>query len=337
MQNRPIQKISVLGAGSWGTALAILLARNGIQTLMWGFEAKHVAQLQADHINQQFLPDVRFPDLLSVTADLQTAIAYADDVLIVVPSHGFRALLQQARSNFTDHHRIVWATKGLDLETSQFLHQVCAAELSSRIETAVLSGPTFANEVAKGLPTAVTIASNHEQYAHEMADCFYNETFRVYTTDDMISVQLGGAVKNVLAIAAGISDGLGFGANSRSALITRGLAEMCRLGHVLGGKKETFMGLAGLGDLVLTCTDNQSRNRRCGLLLAKGADIQQAMAEIGQVVEGYVTAKSVFQLATQHHVDMPITEQTYRVLYEHKSPMDAVKSLFARDLKSEYL
>ena len=334
---RPIDKISVLGAGSWGTALAILLARNGIQTLMWGFESDHVARLQVDRCNEQYLPGVTFPKLLSVTNDLQQAVHFAPDTLIVVPSHGFRSVLQQSAAAFTGNHRIVWATKGLDLETSQFLHQVCEAELPASIETAVLSGPTFANEVAKGLPTAVTIASNHEHYAHEMADCFYNETFRVYTTDDMISVQLGGAVKNVLAIAAGISDGLGFGANSRSALITRGLAEMCRLGSVLGGKKETFMGLAGLGDLVLTCTDNQSRNRRCGLLLAKGADITQAMAEIGQVVEGYVTAKSVFQLAQKHQVEMPITEQTYRVLYENKSPMDAVKSLFARELKSEYL
>ena len=330
-----MRKIAVLGAGSWGTALAILLAKNGIETLMWGFEPDHVADLAKTRVNTIFLPDIPFPEKLSVEADLVTALSFCDDYLVAVPSHGFKSLLENAKKYLTDHSRIIWATKGLDLNSSQFLVEVCKDVLGDSIPTAVLSGPTFATEVANGLPTAVTIASKDVQLAQDMADSFCNETFRAYTTDDMISVQLGGAVKNVLAIAAGISDGLGFGANSRSALVTRGLAEMSRLGAVLGGQQKTFMGLAGLGDLLLTCTDDQSRNRRCGLLLAKGVGINAAMDEIGQVVEGYVTAKSVYQLAQKHQVDMPITEQVFQVLYENKSPGEAVKSLFSRQLKAE--
>jgi glycerol-3-phosphate dehydrogenase (NAD(P)+) len=330
-----LKNISVLGSGSWGTALAILLAKNGIETLIWGFEKDHVAAIKKDGNNQLFLPGIPFPEKLSVTDDLDEAIKFSQDILVVVPSHAFRQTLKNAAASFSDQHRIIWATKGLDQTKSELLHEVCRQELNTNIPTAVFSGPTFAGEVATGLPTAVTIASQDQNFAADMSDAFTNETFRAYTTEDLISVQLGGAVKNVLAIAAGISDGLGFGANSRSALITRGLAEMCRLGLALGGKQETFMGLAGLGDLVLTCTDDQSRNRRFGKLLAKGLDFQEAMDEIGQVVEGYGTTKTVYNLAQNTGVEMPITEQVHQILYQNKSAMDAVKALFARELKPE--
>ena len=326
-------KIAVLGAGSWGTALAIQLARNGNDTLLWGHDPQQIATMRAENENRRFLPGIALPAALQLHDDL-TCIDAVQDLLIVVPSHAFRATLQAITPHLNNSTRISWATKGLEPGSHKLLHQMVAEELGE-CPMAVISGPTFAREVAEGLPTAVTVAANDEYFAMDLARRLHGSNFRAYTSDDITGVEIGGAVKNVLAIAAGIADGLGYGANTRSALITRGLAEMMRLGVSLGGKQETFMGLAGLGDLVLTCTDNQSRNRRFGLALGQGKTAQQALVEIDQVVEGIQTANEVHMLARKFDVDMPITEHVYRVLHDGMSAKDAVTSLLNRDLKPE--
>jgi glycerol-3-phosphate dehydrogenase (NAD(P)+) len=336
MSENEARCIAVLGAGSWGTALAILLARNGIRTLLWGHDPEQMQRLAAQRSNPDYLPDIAFPDGLVVSSDLQDAADAAQDVLIVVPSHAFRIVLEQVAPMLRRDMGVIWATKGLEMETGKLMHQITEETLGPERRYAVISGPTFAGEVARGLPTAATVASKHPAYAADIAAVLHSESFRAYTSEDVVGVQLGGAVKNVLAIAAGISDGLGFGANARAALITRGLAEIFRLGCAMGGHQETFMGLAGLGDLVLTCTDNQSRNRRFGLALAGGQSQEQAHRSIGQVVEGVQTAKVVVGLARSQAVEMPITEQVYRVLYEQVDPKDAVHELFAREQKPEF-
>lgn len=328
--------LAVLGAGSWGTALAVLLARNGVATLLWGHEAGHVARLSRERCNREFLPGIEFPSLLEPVAELPAAVAAAGDLLVAVPSHAFGEVLQRLAPELRPGQRIAWATKGLETATGRLLHQVAEGAVGREHPLAVISGPTFAGEVARGLPTAVTVASRDPAFAADLAGLLGSDTFRAYTSDDVVGVEIGGAVKNVLAIAAGISDGLGFGANARAALITRGLAEIFRLGLKLGGQQETFMGLAGLGDLVLTCTDDQSRNRRFGLALARGADAEAAKAAIGQVVEGAQTARVIMKLAAAQGVDMPITEQVCRILYQGCSPRDAVHALFAREQKPEF-
>ncbi|WP_107852169.1 NAD(P)H-dependent glycerol-3-phosphate dehydrogenase [Oceanimonas marisflavi] len=328
--------ISVLGAGSYGTALAIALARNGHRTLLWSHRPEQVAALAADRCNRVFLPDATFPDSLEPEADLQRAVQASRDLLIVVPSHVFAEVLRRVKPFLRPDSRIAWATKGLDPATGNLLQEVARDILGEERSLAVLSGPTFAKELAMGLPTAISLASTDPQFAQELADLVHcDRSFRVYLNDDMTGLQLGGAVKNVIAIGAGLADGLGFGANARTALITRGLAELQRLGVALGAQQETFMGMAGLGDLVLTCTDNQSRNRRFGLALGQGKSVDSAMAEIGQVVEGYRNAAEVHQLADRHGVEMPICDQVYRVLYEGKNAREAAIDLLSRDRKAE--
>lgn len=326
--------VAVLGAGSWGSALALLLARNGHPVQLWDHLAEHVASLQRERVNRRYLPDFPFPDNLHPVAELTAALDQAADVLVVVPSHFFRSVLELIRSLLRDEQRLFWATKGL--VEGRLLHEVAAEIVGAERPLAAVSGPSFAAEVAAQLPTAVTVASKSEVFARTVAHYLHNDRFRAYTSPDLTGVGLGGSVKNVLAVAAGIADGLGFGANGRSALITRGLAEMMRLGEALGADRETFMGLAGVGDLVLTCTDNQSRNRRMGLALARGLSQQQALEEIGQVVEGVRTAREVWSMAHAQGVDMPITEQTYRVLYEGRSPVEAVEALLIREQKPEF-
>ncbi|OQK15405.1 glycerol-3-phosphate dehydrogenase [Methyloprofundus sedimenti] len=328
-------KISVLGAGSWGTALAIQAARNGNQTLLWGHQPEHIANLAEDRQNKRYLADLTFPDTLEVTDDIIQAAQFSDILLISVPSHVFLETLLKIKPFVGKKVKIAWASKGFNPETGELLHQIVANLFSAETPAAVLSGPSFAREVAVGLPTAVTIASTQQTFANQLAQIMHSPRFRIYTTPDIISVQVGGAVKNVLAIAAGIADGLGFGANTRAALVTRGIAEIIRLNTALGGQQETLMGLAGLGDLILTCTDNQSRNRRFGMALGQGKDREQAIQEIGQEVEGISAAKETYMLAKKYGVDMPITEQTYRVLYEGLAPLSAVQNLLQRDQKSE--
>ncbi|AYZ30850.1 NAD(P)H-dependent glycerol-3-phosphate dehydrogenase [Serratia sp. FDAARGOS_506] len=328
--------MTVIGAGSYGTALAITLARNGHTVVLWGHNPAQIQTLQQDRCNQAFLPDVPFPDTLLLEADLARALAASRDVLVVVPSHVFGDVLRQLKPHLRPDARIVWATKGLEAETGRLLQDVAREALGEAIPLAVLSGPTFAKELAAGLPTAIALAATDAQFADDLQQLLHcGKSFRVYSNPDFIGVQLGGAVKNVIAIGAGMSDGIGFGANARTALITRGLAEMSRLGSALGADPSTFMGMAGLGDLVLTCTDNQSRNRRFGIMLGQGKGVQEAQDSIGQVVEGYRNTKEVLALAQRHGVEMPITEQIYQVLYCHKDAREAALSLLGRARKDE--
>jgi len=327
--------ITVLGAGSWGTALAIRLAANNNSTCLWGHEHELMDTLARDRQNRQFLPDIQFPDNLSIEADLARAVTQSRDLLLAVPSHAIREVLLKAAPELAPNNRIAWATKGLEYGTGKFMYEVLQEVLGTGYPAAVISGPTFANEVAAGLPTALTVASSNPVFAHDLASRLHGDVMRVYTSDDMTGVQLGGTVKNVLAIASGITDGLGLGANSRAALITRGLAEIIRLGDAMGARRETLMGLAGVGDLILTCTDDQSRNRRLGLALGKGTSLTVAVEEIGQVVEGINTAREVIRLAQHYKVEMPISEQVFCVLHEGLSPATAVRNLLSRDIRSE--
>jgi glycerol-3-phosphate dehydrogenase (NAD(P)+) len=332
----PGEPIAVVGAGSWGTALAIQFARSGRPTLLWGRPEDDPAGIQQARENSRYLPGAKFPDSLCAHPDLAHVLVAARVVVVAVPSHAFRTVLGTMKPLLSAGTRLAWATKGFELESGLLPHQVARQVLGPGIATAVLSGPTFAREVGMGLPTAMTVAASDEHYARELAEHLSGESFRAYTSTDIIGVEVGGAVKNVLAIGAGISDGLGFGANTRVALITRGLVEMTRLGVALGAQPATFMGLAGMGDLVLSCTDDQSRNRRMGLALAAGRSIGDVEREIGQVVEGVLAAEAVHRVATTTGVEMPICEKIHQILYQGAEPQAAVVALMKRDLKSEF-
>ena len=313
------------------------LARCGADVRLGGIlELDLLEAMAADSENARYLPGIKFPPNLAAYPDLGECLDGANDVLVVVPSHGLRDTLTKIRPMLGPDARVCWATKGFELHSGKLPHQVAAEVLGSDRPMAVLSGPTFAKEVSEGLPTAMTIAANDSDFANAMARALSSGNFRAYTSDDIIGVEVGGAVKNVLAIAAGMSDGLGFGANTRIALITRGLMELKRLGVALGAKRETFMGLACMGDLVLTCTDNLSRNRRMGLALASGMSIDEAKAEIQQVVEGVMAAEAVKEVADELGIEMPICNEVYRILYEGKPPREAVADLMSRALKSEH-
>ncbi len=326
------QSVLVLGAGSWGTALALALCRNKHNVYLWDIDTDLIDNLKKDKCNKRYIPSVSFPDNLYPIDNIEDVPANIKMVINAVPCHGLRSSLQLLKS-FSEVS-VCLACKGFEPGTQTLNHQVVEEELEG-CSVAILSGPSFAKEVATGLPTAVTIAATDEETAQAFSDLFHNDMFRIYTHEDYIGVQVGGAVKNVMAIAAGIADGLGFGANTRSALITRGLHEIMQLGLAMGAKQVTFMGLAGLGDLVLTCTDDQSRNRRLGLLLAEGLSIQEASDKIGQAIEGLKTAKEVSELAKKYKIEMPITEQVNKVLQSECSPRDAVQNLLAREPKAE--
>lgn len=327
---------AVYGAGSWGTALALQLARNGHMVILWDIDAAHIQALQQQRENQRYLPGIALPDNINCEADLACVVKAATQHLLVVPSHGFRDLLQRMQAYLEADAAIFWATKGLELQSGKLLHEVLQETLPTHAQYGLVSGPTFAAEVAKGLPTAMTAAATDPNLAQQLAQAFHGAHYRVYTSTDIIGVELGGAVKNVLAIAAGVSDGLGFGANARAALITRGLAEIIRLGSHLGAQQETLMGLAGMGDLVLTCTDDQSRNRRLGLALGAGQTRDTAIAAIGQAVEGAKSAQSIGVLAERAGVEMPICQQVHQILYANVPPRQAFQALIARDLKAEF-
>ena len=302
---------------------------------LWGRDREQLAAIAAAGENERYLPGARFPDSLHAVPAIEQALDGASIVLIAVPSHGLRETLEKLKPLLAADARVCWATKGFELTSGRLPHQVVGDVLGGDRPMAVLSGPTFAAEVGKGLPTAMTVAANDDAFASELAAALSDRKFRAYTSGDMVGVEVGGAVKNVLAIGAGISDGLGFGANTRIAMINRGLVEMTRLGVALGARQETFMGLAGMGDLVLTCTDNLSRNRRMGLLLAAGKSIDEAQEEIQQVVEGVLAAKAVHEVAGKLGVEMPICQQVYEMLYEGKPARDAVTVLMSRSLKPE--
>lgn len=334
MRQPRAEPMAVIGAGSWGTALAIQLAREGHPTQLWGRDDAQLGAMRLARRNQRYLPGSEFPDALRVAYSLEQALEGARDALIAVPSHAFRATLERVEPLLGPDTRVAWATKGFEIATGMLPHQVALQVLGAR-PGAVLSGPTFAREVGAGLPTAMTVASKDERFAMELALSLSGPNFRAYTQDDIMGVEVGGAVKNVIAIGSGIADGMGFGANTRVALITRGLAEMMRLGLALGAARETFMGLAGLGDLVLTCTDDQSRNRRFGMALGRGLSLEDAQGAIQQVVEGLPAARAVHDVAQRLGVDMPICREIYHVVHEGRPVRDAVKSLMGRVLRSE--
>jgi len=331
-------RLTVIGAGSWGTALAIQFARAGSEVTLWGRNPDHLEQLVNSRVNEQYLPGALFPESLRAEVNWSEAIEGAETILVSVPSHAFRGILTALANQpglASDSLSLCWATKGLEMSSGLLPHQVVRAVLPDCSRIAVLSGPTFATEVGQGLPTAITIAATDDAYASELAERISSPGFRAYTSTDIVGVEIGGAVKNVLAIAAGLSDGLGFGANARVALINRGLREMMRLGVVMGASPETFSGLACMGDLVLTCTDNQSRNRRAGLALAEGRSIADIEADMGQVVEGVAAARAVHEHALRLHADMPIVEQVYRIVHEGVEARDAVSALMARATGAE--
>ncbi len=310
--------IAILGAGAWGTALALHLARNGQTIKLWAYEKERVEQINTTRYNERYLPNQLLPSTIVCSHDYQEVLAEVRDILLVVPSTAFRTTLLAIKPLLKSDQRLLWATKGLDREKHQLLHEV-AREIVGDIDMAVLSGPSFAKEVAMDLPTAVTIASKQSEFSRELLNRFQSKNFRVELTTDVTGVELGGAIKNVLAIGVGIVEGLGFGANAKAALMTQGLAEMIELGISLGAKQSTFLGLSGLGDLILTGTDNQSRNRRLGLALGQGQSLEQAKKTIG-TTEGTITAKNIFYLLKKYKINAPICDAVYRILAEQKKP-----------------
>ncbi|MXZ80138.1 MAG: NAD(P)-dependent glycerol-3-phosphate dehydrogenase [Gammaproteobacteria bacterium] len=339
MQALP-ERVSVIGAGSWGTALACLLCRNFKQVLLWGRDPKAMKSMERHRRNVAYLPDVPFPDNLGITATLSDTLNESASFVFAVPSHCFRSILEAIYREITQSGRlphkstIIWGTKGFDPENGHLLSKICE-EVFGEIRSGVISGPSFASETARGMPTALTMACSSLDHARDLARWFRTDFTRTYYSDDPVGVQLGGAIKNVMAIAAGISDGLGYGANARAALITRGLSELSRIGVGLGGRPETLMGLAGLGDLVLTCTTDQSRNRRFGIGIGQGKTISQVRAEISQEIEGINTAEILYRIALREGIEIPITDQVFRILHQGAEPKHAVGALLNRDPRAE--
>ena len=328
--------VAVLGAGSWGTALAALIARHGHRTVLWGRDRDTVAAIDARHENPRYLPGVPLPDTLRATTDLAVAMDGCDLVLVVTPSHAFAETLHALAPLRPAHAGVSWATKGFEPGSGRFLHEVAGEILPDDVPLAIVTGPSFAKEVAQGLPTALTVHSDSAAFAQQVANALHGPAFRAYTGEDMLGAELGGAMKNVLAVATGIADGMSLGLNARAGLITRGLNEMLRLNVAIGGKVETLMGLAGLGDLVLTCTGDLSRNRRLGLALGKGQSIDDAVRAIGQVVESIQTADEVMRQADRHGVELPISSTVRDVLHGSITPAEGLRRLMAREQKPEY-
>ncbi len=329
-------KITVLGAGSWGTALGALMARHGHAVTLWGRDAQGAAGIDREHENRRYLPGIVLPDTLRATTDMALALSEAELVLVVVPSHAFTQTLQALAPLRPAAAGVAWATKGFEPGSGRFLHEVAEDLLGPDVPLAVVTGPSFAKEVAQGLPTALTVHSHQAAFAQVVAEVLHGPAFRAYTGEDMIGAELGGAMKNVLAVATGVADGMQLGLNARAGLITRGLNEMLRLSAALGARPETLMGLAGLGDLVLTCTGDLSRNRRLGLALGRGQSLEDAVREIGQVVESVQTADEVMRLAERLGIELPISSAVRDVLHGDLSPAEGLQQLLARQQKPEY-
>lgn len=326
---------TVLGAGAWGTALAIAIARNGHPVILWGRDPAHLTAMRESRSNERYLPGIKFPDSLSIADSFEQAVSAAKHVLVSVPSIAFSDTLIAAKPLLANKVPLSWATKGLTPDSGRFLLDTAHDILGDTHALAVITGPSFAAEVAKGLPTAITVASADDGFKQALASALHSPSFRAYTTDDVLGAQIGGTVKNVLAISAGIADGLGYGANARAALITRGMAEILRLAASLGARPETMIGLSGIGDLILTCTDNQSRNRQLGLAIGRGLTVEQAVAEVGKTVEGMYAAKEVLKRAQQAQIEMPIVEQVCKILFEGYDPRTSVQELLCREQKAE--
>lgn len=326
MEKLPLP-IAIIGAGSWGTAVAVHLANNNHKVILWDRSEQRVKSMQKDLSNEKYLSGITFPKSLSISANLQATVKNSSEVIIAVPSHAFYSILEKIPK---PKNGIAWITKGIDPQTNKPLNELISQKWGENYPVAAISGPSFAKEVAKGMPTTIVVASNNTDYLNSLISIIHNHTLRCYPSNDLLGVQLCGTIKNVLAIACGISDGLNYGANAKAALITRGLLEMMNLGLALGAQQETFIGLAGIGDLVLTCTDNQSRNRRFGIKLGQGVSVSAAMKDIGQVVEGSQNAEQIFTIATQNKVDMPICYAVYEILKGIKTPNEAAENLLNR-------
>jgi len=330
-----VQAVAVIGAGAWGTALAQLLADKGVPVHLWVREPEVCAALSRERLNHTFLPGVKLSSRIIFTQEFAVALQGVRLVLLAVPSHVFREMLRELRPHLPPEAALLSATKGMEIESLLTMEGVVREELGAAFPYAVLSGPSFAREVAHKIPTAVTIASRHREVAHNLQRLFSTPYFRVYTTLEVTGVELGGALKNIFAIGTGILEGMALGANSRAAVITRGLAEMTRLGARLGANPMTLMGLAGLGDLVLTCTSSQSRNFQVGVKLGQGQALPAILGSMSEVAEGVKTTRAVHLLAQRLGVEMPIVDAVYRILYEDLAPREAIKKLMARELKDE--
>jgi glycerol-3-phosphate dehydrogenase (NAD(P)+) len=328
--------ITVYGAGSWGTALAVQLARNGNRVLLWARDPQQVADIRSSGRNARFFPDLDLPPGIEAIDDLECGVAAGGPLLLAVPSHAFADLVGRLAPALQAGQGLSWACKGFEPGSGRLLHQVAAARVAREVPLAVVTGPSFAREVMQGLPTAVTVAGRDADFTALVAGLLHGGSFRAYTSTDITGAELGGAVKNVLAVATGIGDGMRLGDNARAALITRGLAEMMRLGAAMGAQPETLVGLAGMGDLVLTCTGDASRNRRLGLALGRGQSLDQAIASIGQVVEGIGAAAEVMRLAHSFGVSMPISEQVDAIIHHGADPLECVRCLLAREPKAEH-
>lgn len=329
-----MSKIAVIGSGSWGTAFSRMLGNNGHEVCLWSYFQSESDELKKHKENKQFLPDIKLPDTISYTADIGLCTENSDLIVIATPSHTVRETAKKLAPFVKDGQIIVNISKGFDCETLMRLSEVITSEIPNA-RVAAMSGPSHAEEVGRDLPTTNAVAHPDIKVAQYAQDLFMTPKFRVYTTSDIIGVELGGSLKNVIALCAGISDGLGYGDNTKAALMTRGLAEIMRLGTAMGGNVETFAGLTGIGDLIVTCTSMHSRNRRAGILIGQGKTPQQAQEEVKMVVEGVKTAQAAYKLAKKYNVDMPITENAYQILFEGKNPSEAVTELMCRSKKDE--
>lgn len=329
-------KISIIGAGAFGSAMAVAASRGGNDVMLWAHDAGVAATIRDTHTNPLYLPNVTFAPNVHATNDLAEAAAFSDTLFMITPSHHYRSVLSQLAAANDRPVSVISGTKGIEIESLERMSEITQHVLGGRLKAfATLSGPTFAAEVAKGDPTAAVIASKDIDFAQEAQQCLSGPTFRIYYSNDVVGVELSGSLKNVIAIASGVLEGLGLGYNTTAALITRGLHEMTKLGIALGGKLETSVGLAGMGDLVLTCTGALSRNRSVGVQLGKGKKLSEILDETRFVAEGVKTSKSARQLAERHLIEMPITSEMYRVLYENEEPRSAIQRLMTRSLKAE--
>lgn len=327
--------VSILGAGAWGTAIAILLGNNGHQVTLWSALKAEVELLQEKRELPDKLPGIKLPESVSISGDLKSSCEDKDLIVFAVASPYVRSTAKQAKDFIKENQIVVNVGKGIEESTLETLTDILKDELN-HADVAVLSGPSHAEEVSRGIPTTCVVGAESKATAHFIQDVFMNDRFRVYTSPDIIGIELGGSIKNVIALAAGIADGLGFGDNTKAALMTRGIAEISRLGMAMGGKIETFSGLSGVGDLIVTCTSKHSRNRKAGYLIGQGYTMDEAMKEVNQVVEGVYSAKAALALAKKYNVEMPIVEQVNKVLFENKSAKEAVQDLLLRDKRSEY-
>ena len=330
-----IKKITILGDGAWGTALAALLAKKGLKVCLWGAFKENILAIARTRVNKKFLPGIKVPTAVALSWDMIAAIKDAELIVLAIPSQFLREVLRRIKGLDFSKVYFLSVIKGIENQTLRCVAEIIKEELGGNIELAVLSGPTIALEVAQGVPTTAVVSSENMVLAKAIQQVFTTDRFRVYANPDIIGVELGGSIKNVIAIACGISDGLGFGTNTKAALLARGLAEMSRLGLAMGAKKETFSGISGLGDLVTTCISRHSRNRWVGQQIGKGKRLKDILADMDSVAEGVATAKSAYLLSKKYNIPMPITAEVYKVLYKNKSPLAAVNDLMTRQTREE--